>query len=134
MAPTELNELKTQLQELLDMGFIQASNSPWGEPVLFVRMKDGTHRLCIDYRQLNKIAMKNKYLLPHIDDLFDQLKGARAFSNIDMRLGYYQMKIKEVDVAKTAFRTHYGHYEFLVLSFLLTNAPAIFVDLINRVF
>jgi hypothetical protein len=134
MAPTELNKLKNQLQELLDMGFIQASNSPWGEPVLFVRMKDGTHRLCIDYRKLNKIAMKNKYLLPHIDDLFDQLKGARAFSNIDMRLGYYQMKIKEVDVAKTAFRTHYGHYEFLVLPFLLTNAPALFMDLINRVF
>ena len=134
MAPAELNELKTQLQELLDKGFIRPSNSPWGAPVLFVRKKDGTHRLCIDYRQLNKITMKNKYPLPRIDDLFDQLKGARAFSKIDLRSGYYQMKIKEADVAKTAFRTRYGHYEFLVLPFGLTNAPALFMDLMNRVF
>jgi hypothetical protein len=134
MAPAELNELKTQLQEMLDKGFIRPSNSPWGAPVLYVRKKDGTHRLCIDYRQLNKITMKNKYLLPQIDDLFDQLKGARAFSKIDLRLGYYQMKIKEADVAKTAFRTRYGHYEFLVLLFGLTNAPALFMDLMNRVF
>jgi len=134
MAPTELNELKTQLQELLDKGFIRPSNSPWGAPILFVRRKDGTHRLFIDYRQLNKITMKNKYLLPRIDDLFDQFKGARAFSKIDLRSGYYQMKIKEADVAKTAFRTRYGHYEFLVLPFGLTNAPTLFMDLMNRVF
>jgi hypothetical protein len=134
MAPVELNELKTQLQELLDKGFIQPTNSPWGALVLFVRKKDGTHRLCIDYQQLNKITMKNKYLLPRIDDLFDQLKGARAFLKIDLRSGYYQIKIKEADVAKIAFRTRYGHYEFLVLPFRLTNAPALFMDLMNRVF
>jgi len=134
MAPAELNELKTQLQELLDKGFIRPSNSPWGAPILFVRRKDGTHRLFIDYRQLNKITMKNKYLLPRIDDLFYQFKGARAFSKIDLRSGYYQMKIKEADVAKTAFRTRYGHYEFLVLPFGLTNAPTLFMDLMNRVF
>lgn len=134
MAPAELNELKTQLQELLDKGLIRPSNSPWGAPVLFVGKKDGTHRLCIDYRQLNKITMKNKYPLLRIDDLFDQLKGARAFSKIDLRSGYYQMKIKKADVAKTAFRTRYGHYEFLVLPFGLTNAPTLFMDLMNRVF
>jgi hypothetical protein len=134
MASVELNELKTQLQELLDKGFIRPSNSPWGAPVLFVRKKDGTHRLCIDYRQLNKITVKNKYPLPRIDDLFDQLKGAKAFSKINLRSGYYQMKIKEADVVKTAFRTRYGHYEFLVLPFGLTNAPALFMDLMNRVF
>jgi hypothetical protein len=108
IAMAELNELKTQLLELLDKGFIRPSNSPWGASVLFVRKKDGTHRLCIDYRQLNKITMKNKYLLPRIDDLFDQLMGARAFSKIDLRSGYYQMKIKEADEAKTVFRTRYG--------------------------
>jgi hypothetical protein len=134
MASVELNELKTQLQELLDKGFIRPSNSPWGAPVLFVRKKDGTHRLCIDYRQLNKITVKNKYPLPRIDDLFDQLKGAKAFSKINLRSGYYQMKIKEADVVKTAFRTRYGHYEFFVLPFGLTNAPALFMDLMNRVF
>ena len=109
MALAELNKLKTQLQELLDKGFIWPSNSPRGAPVLFVRKKDGTYRLCIDYQQLNKITMKNKYPLPWIDDLFDQLKGVRAFLKIDLRSGYYQMKIKEADVAKTAFRTRYGH-------------------------
>jgi hypothetical protein len=91
MAPKELDELKIQLQELLDKGFIRSSNSPWGAPVLFVKKKDGTLRLCIDYRQLNKVTVKNRYLLPRIDDLFDQLKGAKVFSNIDLRLGYYQM-------------------------------------------
>jgi hypothetical protein len=134
MAPTELNELKTQLQEMLDKGFIRLNNSPWGASILFVRKKDGTHKLCIDYRQLNKITMKNKYSLPQIDDLFDQLKGARAFSKIDLRSGYYQMKIKEVDVPKIIFRTRYGHFEFLVLPFGLTNAPTLFMDLMNRVF
>jgi hypothetical protein len=103
MAPMELAELKVQLQELLDKGFIRPSNSPWGAPVLFVKKKDGTLHLCIDYRQLNKMAVKNKYPLPRIDDLFDQLKGARVFSNIDLRSRYHQLRIKEQDIQKTAF-------------------------------
>ncbi|KAM1237846.1 hypothetical protein ACFX1X_039206 [Malus domestica] len=105
MAPAELRELKVQLQELVDKGFIQPSTSPWGAPVLFVRKKDGTLRLCIDYRQLNQVTIKNRYLLPRINDLFDQLKGAFVFSKIDLRLGYYQLKVKNEDVPKTAFRT-----------------------------
>ena len=134
MAPLELKELKLQLQELLEKGFIRPSVSPWGAPVLFVKKKDGTLRLCIDYRQLNKLTVKNKYPLPRIDDLFDQLKGASIFSKIDLRTGYHQLKIKDVDVHKTAFRTRYGHYEFLVMPFGLKNAPAAFMDLMNRVF
>ena len=130
----ELAELKVQLQELLDKGFIRPSNSPWGAPVLFVKKKDGTLRLCIDYRQLNKVTVKNRYSLPQIDDLFDQLKGARVFSKIDLRSGYHQLRIKEQDIQKTAFRTRYGHYEFSVMPFGLTNAPAMFMDLMNRVF
>jgi hypothetical protein len=134
MAPVELAELKFQLQELLDKGFIHPSNSPWGALVLFVKKKDGTLRLCIDYRQLNKVTIKNKYPLPRIDDLFDQLKGAKVFSKIDLRSGYYQLRIKDLDVSKTAFRTRYGHFEFLVMPFGLTNAHAVFMDLMNRVF
>ena len=134
MAPAELKELKTQLQELLDKGFIRPSVSPWGAPVLFVKKKDGSLRLCIDYRQLNKVTIKNRYPLPRIDDLFDQLKEARIFSKIDLRSGYHQLRIKEDDVSKSAFRTRYGHYEFLVMPFGLTNAPAAFMDLMNRVF
>ncbi|KAK9079891.1 hypothetical protein SSX86_001564 [Deinandra increscens subsp. villosa] len=133
LAPAELQELKTQIQELLDKGFIRPSVSPWGAPVLFVKKKDGSMRMCIDYRELNKLTVKNKYPLPIIDDLFDQLQGAKWFSKIDLRSGYHQLKVKEEDVPKTAFRTRYGHYEFLVMSFGLTNAPAAFMDLMNRV-
>ena len=134
MAPTELKELKTQLQELLDKGFIRPSISPWGAPVLLVKKKDGTLRMCIDYRQINKVTVKTKYPLPRIEDLFDQLRGASVFSKIDLRSGYYQLRVKEVDVPKTTFRTRYGHYEFIVMPFGLTNAPAAFMDLMNRVF
>ena len=134
MAPLELKELKLQLQELLEKGFIRPSVSPWGAPVLFVKKKDGTLRLCVDYRQLNKLTVKNKYPLPRIDDMFDQLKGSSIFSKIDLRSGYHQLKIKDADVHKTTFRTRYGHYEFLVMPFGLTNAPAAFMDLMNRVF
>ena len=134
MAPVELKELKLQLQELLEKGFIRPSVSPWGAPVFFVKKKDGTLRLCIDYRQLNKLTIKNKYLLPRIDYLFDQLKYASIFLKIDLRFGYHRLRIKDVDVHKTTFRTRYGHYEFLVMPFGLTNAPAAFMDLMNRVF
>ncbi|KAA0037259.1 ty3-gypsy retrotransposon protein [Cucumis melo var. makuwa] len=134
MAPTELKELKVQLQKLLDRGFIRPSVSPWGAPVLFVKKKDGSMRLCIDYRDLNKVTVQNRYPLPRIDDLFDQLQGATVFSKIDLRSGYHQLRIKDGDVPKTAFRSRYGHYEFIEMSFGLTNAPAVFMDLMNRVF
>ncbi|KAG8474911.1 hypothetical protein CXB51_031626 [Gossypium anomalum] len=131
MAPTELKELKTQLQELTDRGFARSSFSPWGAPVLFVKKKDGTMRLCIDYRQLNKVTIKNKYPLPRIDNLFDQLKGASVFSKIDLRSGYYQLRVRDSDIPKIAFRTRYDHYEFLVMPFGLTNALTVFMDLMN---
>ena len=134
MAPAEFRELKAQLQELLGKGFIRPSASPLGAPVLFVKKKDGSFRMCIDYGQLNKVTIKNKYPLPCIDDLFDQLQGACTFSKIDLRSGYHQLKIRATDVPKTAFRTRYGHYEFLVMSFGLTNAPAAFMSLMNGIF
>ncbi|KAJ8763668.1 hypothetical protein K2173_003140 [Erythroxylum novogranatense] len=117
MAPAELRELKVQLEDLLEKGYIRPSSSPWGAPVLFMKKKDGSLRMCVDYRKLNHATIKNRYPLPHIDDLFDQLQGARVFSKIDLRSGYHQLRIKETDVSKTAFRTRYGHFEFLVLPF-----------------
>eukprot|EP00253_Pinus_taeda_P031475 PITA_31475 len=134
MSVPELTELKMQLEELLEKKYICPSVSPWGAPVLFVRKKDGTLRMCIDYRQLNKLIVKNKYPLPRIDELFDQVKGVTIFSKVDLRSGYYQIRIKDEDIAKTAFRTRYGHYEFVVLPFGLTNAPATFMCLMNSVF
>ena len=134
MAPMELKELKLQLQELLEKGFIRPSVSPWGAPVLFIKKKDGTLRLCVDYRQLNKMTVENKYLLPRIDDLFDQLKGAGVFLKIDLRSRYHQLRIKDVDVHKTAFRMRYGHCKFYVMPFGLTNARAAFMNLMNCVF
>ncbi|KAJ9541625.1 LOW QUALITY PROTEIN: hypothetical protein OSB04_028131 [Centaurea solstitialis] len=133
LALSELKEMLAQLQELLDKGFIRPSTSPWGASVLFVKKKDGTMRMCIDYRELNKVTVKNKYPLPRIDDLFDQLQGAKFFSKIDLRSGYHQLKVRKEEISKTAFRTRYGHYEFLVMSFGLTNAPAAFMDFMNRV-
>ena len=133
LAPSEIREVMTQIQDLLDRGFIRPSSSPWGAPVLFVKKKDGSMRMCIDYRELNKRTVKNRYPLPRIDDLFDQLQGASFFSKIDLRSGYHQVRVAEADIDKTAFRTRYGHYEFLVMPFGLTNAPAIFMDLMNRV-
>lgn len=134
LAPAELKELKEQLEDLLVRNFIRPSSSPWGAPVLFVKKKDGTLRLCIDYRGLNRLTIKNKYPLPLIDELFDQLQGARVFSKLDLRQGYYQLRINDEDIPKTAFNTRYGHYEFVVMPFGLTNAPAAFMDLMHRVF
>ena len=134
MSVPELTELKIQLQELLDKGYIRPSVSPWGAPVLFVKKKDGTLRLCIDYRQLNKVTIKNKYPLPRINDLFDQVGEERIFSKLDLRSGYHQIHIKKEDIHKTAFSTRYGHYEFVVIPFGLTNAPATFMCLMNGIF
>ncbi|KAI3695424.1 hypothetical protein L1987_78421 [Smallanthus sonchifolius] len=133
LVPSEMKELMSQLEELTEKGFIRPSISPWGASVLFVKKKDDIMRMCIDYRELNKRSVKNKYPLPRIDDLFDQLQGASWFSKIDLRSGYHQLKVREEDVPKTAFRICYGHYEFFVMSFGLTNAPEAFMDLMNRV-
>jgi hypothetical protein len=130
----ELKGLKKQLTELQEAGYLRSSSSPWGAPVLFVQKKDGSQRMCVDYRSLNDVTVKNKYPLPHIEDLFDQMRGARVFSKIDLRSGYHQMKIRPSDIPKTAFSTRYGLYEFTVMSFGLTNAPAYFMNLMNKVF
>ncbi|GJW29894.1 putative reverse transcriptase domain-containing protein [Tanacetum coccineum] len=133
LAPSEMKELSDQLKEMSDKGFIRPSSSPWGAPVLFVKKKDGSFRMCIDYQELNKLTVKNRYLLPRLDDLFDQLQGSSVYSKIDLRSGYHQLRVREEDIPKTAFRTRYGHYEFQVMPFGLTNAPAVFMDLMNRV-
>jgi hypothetical protein len=133
MSTPELVELKLQLKEMMGKGYIRPSVSPWGAPVLFVNKKYGTLQLCIDYRQLNKVTIKNKYPLPKIDDLFDHLGGASIFSKIDLRSGYHQVRIKGEDIHKTAFRMRCGHYEFVVVPFGLTNAPATFMCLMNNV-
>ncbi|GJU63372.1 reverse transcriptase domain-containing protein [Tanacetum coccineum] len=133
LAPAEMKELAEQLKELSDKGFIRPSSSLWGAPILFVKKKDGSFQMCIDYRELNKLTVKNRYPLPRIDDLFDQLQGSSIYSKIDLRLGYHQLRVREEDIPKTAFRTRYGHYEFQVMPFGLTNAPAVFMDLMNRV-
>ena len=130
----ELEELRRQLKDLTDKGFIQPSKSPFGAPVLFVKKKDGSMRMCVDYRALNKITVKNSYPLPRIDELLTQLQGAKFFTKIDLRSGYHQIRIEDADIPKTAFRTRYGHYEFLVMPFGLTNAPATFMHLMNDIF
>ncbi|GJW73539.1 putative reverse transcriptase domain-containing protein [Tanacetum coccineum] len=133
LALLEMKELFDQLKELSEKGFIRPSSSPLGAPVLFVKKKDGSFRMCIDYRELNKLTVKNRYPLPRIDDLFDQLQGSCVYSKIDLRSGYHQLRIREEDIPITAFRTRYGHYEFQVMPFGLTNAPVVFMDLMNRV-
>jgi hypothetical protein len=133
MSTPELVELKLQLKEMMDKGYIRPSVSPWGAPVLFVKKKDGTLRLCIDYKQLSKVTIRNKYPLPRINDLFNQLGGASIFSKIDLRSGYHQVRIKGEDIHKTSFRTRYGNYEFVLVPFGLTNAPATFMCLMNNV-
>jgi hypothetical protein len=134
MPPNELAELKTQLQDLLEKGFIRPSSSAWGCPAIFVKKKDQTLRMCVDYRPLNEVTIKNNYPLPRIDILFDQLTGARVFSKIDLRSGYHQIDIRPEDIPKTAFTTQYGLFEYLVMSFGLTNAPTHFTYLMNSVF
>ncbi|GKA31089.1 putative reverse transcriptase domain-containing protein [Tanacetum coccineum] len=133
LAPSEMQEFSGQLQELQDKGFIRSSHSPWGAPVLFVKKNDGSFCMCIDYRELNKLTVKNRYTLPRIDDLFDQLQGSCYFSKIDLRSGYHQLRVHEDNIPKTAFRKRYGHFEFTVMPFGLTNALAVFMDLMNRV-
>jgi hypothetical protein len=134
MPVNELVELKKQIVELQAKRFIRPSSSPWGAPVLFVEKKDGTQQMCIDYRSFNEVTIKNKYPLPRIEDLFDQIKGAGVFSKIDLRSRYHQLRIRESDIPKTAFHTRYGLYKYTVMSFGLTNAPTYFMYLMNKVF
>nr|KYP37927.1 Transposon Ty3-I Gag-Pol polyprotein [Cajanus cajan] len=131
MSPVELVELKKHIEDLLEKGFVRPSVSPWGAPVLLVKKNDGSRRLCVYYRQLNKVNIKNKYPFPRIDDLMDQLVGASVFSKIDLRSGYHQIRVKGEDVPKTAFRTRYGYYEYLVMPFGVTIAPKNFMDYMN---
>jgi hypothetical protein len=134
MSTPELQELKMQLKELLDLGLIRPSVSPWGALVIFIQKKDGLWRLCIDYHQLNKVTTKNQYLFPRIDDLLDQMKGTTVFSKINLRSGYHQLRIKEDDIPKTTFKMRFGHYEFTILLFVQMNTPGVFMSLMNEVF
>jgi hypothetical protein len=134
MNTPEMKELQMKLEDLLKKWYICPSVSPWGAPILFLKKNDGTLILCIYFRQLNKVTMKNKYPLPRIYELFDQLKDAKIFSKIDLMLGYRQVRIKEEYINKTFFRTRYGHCEFIVVPFGLTNAPIFFMCLMNGVF
>jgi hypothetical protein len=134
LSQVETEEVIKQVKLLLELGFIEPSSSPWGAPILFAAKKDGTLRMCIDYRALNAVTVKNRYPLPRIDDLFDQLHGVRVFSSLDLQQGYNQVRITDEDVPKTAFRTRFGHYQFRVLSFGLANAPATFMCVMNTVF
>jgi hypothetical protein len=130
----DLVELKKQIKELLSKGFIRPSSLPWGAPTLFVDKKDGSRRMCVDYRSLNKVTIKNKYPLPRIEDLFYQMREVKVLSKIDLRSGYHQLKIRMEDIPKTAFTSRYGLYEFTVMSFGLTNAPTYFMYMMNTVF
>ncbi|GKE85480.1 putative reverse transcriptase domain-containing protein, partial [Tanacetum coccineum] len=132
LAPAEMQELSTQLQELSNRGFIRPSSSPCGAPVLFVKEKDCSFQMCIDYRELNKLIVKNRYPLLRIDDLFDQLQGSRVYSKIDLRSSYHKPRVRGEEISKKAFRTRYGHYEFQVMPFSLTNELAVFMDMMNR--
>ncbi len=129
-----MDKLKKQLDKLQEKGFIRYSVSPWGALVLFVKKKDGTLRLCIDYIKLNVVTVKNKYLFPRINNLFDRLRGMNVFSRIDLRSGYFKIRVKEKDIPKIAFRTRYEHYEYTIMLFNVTNAPAIFMEAMNRIF
>ena len=133
LSHSEALEVERQLVEYLKKGFIRPSSSPWAVPILLVKKKDGSMRMCVDFRALNQLTIKNKYPLPRVDELFDQLGGARYFTELDLRSGYHQIRIREQDVPKSAFRTKFGHYEFLVLSFGLTNAPAMFMSHMDEV-
>jgi hypothetical protein len=134
MTTPELVELKKHIKELQEKGFIHPSSSTWGALVIFVPKKDGTQRLCVDYRALNKVTIKNKYPLPRIDDMFAQLRGACVFSKIDLRSGYHQLKVTECDIPKIAFISRYGLYEYMVMSFGLTNVLTYFMYLMNKIF
>jgi hypothetical protein len=134
MSLDELKELKKQLTELQEAGYIHSDSSPCGASVLFVQKKDGSQGMCVDYRSLNDVTVKKKYPLTRIEDLFDQMRGSRVFSKMDLRSGYHQMKIRPSDISKMDFSTRYGLYEFTVMSFGLTNAPGYFMDLKNKVF
>ena len=133
MSASEAKEVEGQLADYLARGFIRPSTSPWASPILLVKKKDGTMRMCVDYRGLNALTIKNKYPLPRVDELFDQLQGKRYFSKVDLRSGFHQVRVSIDDILKTAFRTRFGHFEFLVMPFGLTNAPATFMTLMDSV-
>jgi len=134
MSASELGELKKQMEKLLEKQLIRPSVSPWGALVLLVKKKDGCMKLCVDYRQLNKVTIKNRYPLPRIDDLMDQLVGAEVFSKIDLRSGYHHIRLKAEDISKTAFKMRYGHYEYSVMPFGVTNVPGVFMEYMNKIF